>query len=528
MIKYNKKVLFFLLILIFLTFLKIDFRFVNGIFCCSDDFDYFIHAETIAEDFDLNYSNQLKNNEDKRFFKNNISAPIGFFGTGLLSSPFLLLGNLVDQYLFTSSENFMNYKILIYSFSSIFYCLLTINLLARSLKILNINFKYSHLLLFYSGSGIIYYAFERFSMTHVYESFASALIIFFSSKFYKESNNQNFFAFILPLSIMLGLMIRWVNLYLILTPLIIKLISKSKKILISNPYFYLSTTLAVVLFLLHTKEIYGKYTFDPRYVYLSEGNQNINLFSSSEEKFILFEYLENFLNILFTQEFGLLYFSPILFFTIGIIGINFLKNLRKFHFDKLSFLILISFSQVLFTVLLWKSTASSYGFRYLLTLSSIGIVCYFYYQDEYKSKFLNRLLLLLSIFSIFSVLFFETTPATQLSLQPELNSFGKVSSYTSRYYLLGYLNSFLVLESYLKIFTTSFLGVYIFKFLIEIFGDSRLNELLDSLGLPVDNPDFQNYLIEINLVSLDKLIITFLVAFLFVNSIYKNLEKIDK
>ena len=34
-----------------------------------------------------------------------------------------------------------------------------------------------------------------------------------------------------------------------------------------------------------------------------------------------------------------------------------------------------------------------------------------------------------------------------------------------RYYLTGYLNSFFYLESYLKIFTTSFLGVFIFKFL---------------------------------------------------------------
>ena len=63
--------------------MKIDFRFVEGIFCCSDDFDYYIHAETIVEDFDLDYSNQLKNLEDKRFYKNNISAPIGFFGSAV-------------------------------------------------------------------------------------------------------------------------------------------------------------------------------------------------------------------------------------------------------------------------------------------------------------------------------------------------------------------------------------------------------------------------------------------------------------
>ena len=101
--------------------MKIDFRFAEGIFCCSDDFDYYIHAETIVKDFDLDYSNQLKNLEDKRFYKNNISAPIGFFGSGLLSSPFLFVGDLFDSYLLQPTNNFMNYKLLIYSVSSIFY-----------------------------------------------------------------------------------------------------------------------------------------------------------------------------------------------------------------------------------------------------------------------------------------------------------------------------------------------------------------------------------------------------------------------
>ena len=198
-------------------------------------------------------------------------------------------------------------------------------------------------------------------------------------------------------------------------------------------------------------------------------------------------------------------------------------NLRKLKFDKLSFLILLCFSQVFFTVLLWKSPASAYGFRYLFTLSSISIICYFYYLNNYHYKFLNSSLLVLSIFSIFSVLFFETTPATQLSLEPEINSFGKLSRYTSRYYLTGYLNSFFYLESYLKIFTTSFFGVFIFKLLDLTIGKEILNDFLSSYGLPVENIDFQNYLLEINTVTIDKLIFILLFTCLFVHFLYKNL-----
>jgi len=521
--KTNKKLIYFLLFFIFLIFLKIDFRFADGIFCCSDDFDYYIHAETIVEDFDLDYSNQLKNLEDKRFYKNNISAPIGFFGSGLLSSPFLFVGDLFDSYLFQPTNNFMNYKLLIYSVSSIFYFLLTIYLLIKTLEILEIKFNPTHLVIFFSGSGVIYYVFERYSMTHIYESFTSALIIFFSAKFYKSSKKYSKYSLFIPFAIMLGLMVKWVNLYLLVIPQIIKYITKSKRSLFRFRNFYISSSISVVIFLLHSKLIYGKYTIDPRYVYLPESGQDLNIFTGSTGKNIFIEYFQNFLNILFTQEFGLLYFSPILFFALAFLVYIFLNNLRKLKFDKLSFLILLCFSQVFFTVLLWKSPASAYGFRYLFTLSSISIICYFYYLNNYHYKFLNSSLLVLSIFSIFSVLFFETTPATQLSLEPEINSFGKLSSYTSRYYLTGYLNSFFYLESYLKIFTTSFLGVFIFKFLDLTIGKEILNDFLSSYGLPVENSDFQNYLLEINTVTIDKLIFILLFTCLFVHFLYKNL-----
>ena len=70
---FNKKmVLISLLFIIFLLFFKIDFRFAEGIYCCGDDYDYFSHAQTIAEDFDLDYTNQLKGYEEKRFNLNEI------------------------------------------------------------------------------------------------------------------------------------------------------------------------------------------------------------------------------------------------------------------------------------------------------------------------------------------------------------------------------------------------------------------------------------------------------------------------
>ena len=65
----KKNILFnsLLLTVIILVFLKIDFRFQETVYCCGDDHDYYMHAETIALDFDLDYSNQMKGIEEKRF-----------------------------------------------------------------------------------------------------------------------------------------------------------------------------------------------------------------------------------------------------------------------------------------------------------------------------------------------------------------------------------------------------------------------------------------------------------------------------
>ena len=73
----------------FLLFFKTDFRFETSVNCC-DDHDYY-DSETIALDRDLNYSNQLKGNEDKRFSFNGKIALTGFIGSGIFSAPFTFL-----------------------------------------------------------------------------------------------------------------------------------------------------------------------------------------------------------------------------------------------------------------------------------------------------------------------------------------------------------------------------------------------------------------------------------------------------
>ncbi len=497
--------------MIILSVLKIDFRFKDDITCCSDDFDYFIHAETIVEDFDFDYSNQLEGLEDARFYKNDKSAPIGFVGTGLYSAPFMFIGIVFDKIFsfidLKSTNSIISYKLLFYSFSSIFYLFFTVRYLKESLKILNLKHKVIDLIILTLGVGVSYYAFERYSMTHIYEAFSLTMLIYFSIKFYQ--NNDRASALFIPIFAVLGFSVKWVHYYFFAIPLIIKLMFFSEKEykLRNLKQFWISSVFSSSAFLFINKLIYGVITINPAYVYVSDTESNVKIedlegfWGNAVE--ILFEFINRFIIILFTQEFGLLWFSPILF--IGTVFsltylIQSLNMSRKQIYGAL--LLSLSFAQVIFITILWKSPGSAYGFRYIYNLFPLAIVLYYFYKSKYKFKKLHISVLVFSLFSFISTIFFESTELTQLSLEPELNSFGIMSRYTERYYLEGYIQSFLEIESYLKLFITSFLGATILKIFLLFFSSDSVFNFLNSAGLPSNNENFVKLVTDLQYIDI--------------------------
>ena len=514
--------------IILLLFLKIDFRFQDTVFCCGDDHDYYMHAETIAVDFDLDYSNQLKGYETRRFNVNGKIAPTGFIGTGIFSAPFLFIGHTIDK--LVSGENSLstdifNYRLIFYSFSSVFYLFLTINLTIKILHKLGYKFSELQILLLYFGSGVTYYAFERFSMTHVYECFCVVAIIYYSIKFYTEPK-KNMSAYLVSLFVTLGIAVRWVNYFYFILPLITYLLVKEnfeiKNRLLKNKYFLISSLVNIFLFFQHTKLLYGEYTFNPQFVYRTGGQ--ITNFVNRDNNFLEFISINtlNSFKILFSQEFGLFWFSPILFIGICLSIFNlFFKSKRN---NTLNFLILFTYLIIFASVLLWRSTAASYGFRYLFCLIPISIIMYYRFQTKYFFIPLKYYLMFFSIFATGSILFFETTLGTQLSLVDTLNTFGRSLKYTQPLYLEGYILSFVEINSYLKIFTTSFLGAIFFKLTLLLIDQNSLIVTLDNFGLPVGNEDFVNYLREVNDISILKFALVFFLLYSMVMSMRRTLK----
>ena len=88
----------------------------------------------------------------------------------------------------------------------------------------------------------------------------------------------------------------------------------------------------------------------------------------------------------------------------------------------------------------------------------------------------------------------------------EYNSFGRYIRYIEPEYVKGVVLAVSDFNSYLIIFSTSFVGAIFFKLLLIIFGQSTLETILSGLGLPVENNDFQIYLENLQNIGLEKFI----------------------
>ena len=145
--------------------------------------------------------------------------------------------------------------------------------------------------------------------------------------------------------------------------------------------------------------------------------------------------------------------------------------------------------------------------------------------DLDKSKLIKKYLLFFSLFGLISVIIFVGNIGTQLSVLPVENSFGRVLVYTQPNYLTGMLKSLIDIEVYLKIFTTSFLGLLFFKSLI-VFGvyDSFVN-FLSSLNLPINNQDFIDYIVKIQSIRYSQVLIFILICMGLIRVLLKDIRK---
>tara|TARA_B110000444_G_C18837688_1_gene597009 strand:+ start:1319 stop:2869 length:1551 start_codon:yes stop_codon:yes gene_type:complete len=455
-----KKSYYILAILVVLSLIKIDYRLDEIPYGLEvDDAEYYYNAVTIGLDLDLDFANQMEGVENRFLNKDEKKiVPFHPVGSGILGAPFVFFGNLFST--FSNDANLISSVYFGYSLASIFYFFLSIRFLQKSLNKLNVKYDNFLLILMIFGTGVGYYAFDRFSMSHVYELFATSFLIYLCATVTNNLNNSSIL-FSIGFLIFLFLAIRWVNYFLILIPAIVFYISgiHIKKIY-TNSYFIFGNLSGLILFLLHTKYLYGIYTLNQKSVVFS-------VESSFEENYLRFFELEMFFEnilfvlksiriILFSEEFGLLYFAPILFLS-SIFFLMFLLN-KRFLLSGILFLVYIF---PLLSIIVLQNTAFSYGFRYLFALIPINIILYFKFYGDNQT--LRKYLYGASFLGFLLYLFFETSQGTSLSSEYMVNSFGLSTRYSNPSYLSNFPGALISIDSYLHIVFTSFLGVSIIK-----------------------------------------------------------------
>ncbi len=490
--KKKYKILIFVLVVLFLT--KIDYRQNSlGTYNPSDDASYQYHAYTIGLDFDLDYSNQIIQNTDYKilgFYENDEKLiPKHPLGAGILAAPFVFIGSIFNEInkiiSFTTNDTIYFF----YSMSSIFYLFLSINLLSKIINKLEHtqSLKPINLFILYVGSGVTYYAFERFSMSHIYEVFCATFLIYLTDLTYELKKSKYYY--LVGFLSFFFITVRWTNyLYLLLPAFYLSIVSKENRILnfYLNRYYLSGVLTGIIAFMTHSKILYGVYTLNPKKIYrnnMSLGFLEKNNLDGYFDFDILLLFFNTYINLIFTKEFGLILFSPLLAALIYFYFKLFVNKEFKI-FQILTLIISIPFG----VIFLWQTTGSSYGFRYLSVLLPIAVLVIYRFSSP---KFIQAIYYI-NIFSIFAFLKFETNELT--SLREQINSFGVMHRFSAPRYLDGVLQSAFELDGYLKIFITSFLSLIIFKILISIVGIEFISDLIDRFGyLNSDVVEFLEY-----------------------------------
>tara|TARA_Y100000590_G_C15528248_1_gene942141 strand:- start:313 stop:1056 length:744 start_codon:yes stop_codon:yes gene_type:complete len=203
--------------------------------------------------------------------------------------------------------------------------------------------------------------------------------------------------------------------------------------------------------------------------------------------------------IFFSTEFGLLFFSPILFF----LGYSLIQLIIKKEIKILSMLVPI-LGIPFAIVILWQATGSAYGYRYLTCLIPVSIVLTYRLVD----KNLLKILYGLNFISIYLFFKFETNELT--SLQQEVNTFGRLHNYSGKNYMQGVLEGALEINTYLVFIMTSFFAVIFFKAVISLFGLETIQDLISRYGyMNGDVKKFLDFTLDFSIIEISVLIIFF-------------------
>ncbi|MGO4706740.1 hypothetical protein AB4072_13310 [Microvirga sp. 2MCAF38] len=423
-----------------------------------DPSSYISHAFTIGIDFDLDYSNELSFliGGDINAARTSPTQPVG---PGIVASPFVAAFSIIDRIqghpvLQDRTQYLGSWSYFGIEFAALFYFLLGIALYQRALR------AWLHpalVALICFSVGLLPYVANFFTMGHAFEFFTLALFVYAVSRLYDpvSSYRRIILLLLVVMSATLIIMIRWVNWGYLSLPLLIQLSRYltgdgrmfNKAALRTTLSIYLAIGVSLLLVSLFYAVNFGMWWPKIEYFYSNARHRDV---STTDLLLRMPQLLKNIPSLLLSSEFGLLYSYPI--FPIAGIAALFLwfRNVRQRPLPWtgwfLSFCWCIALPLAI--VLMWQTTASGYGYRYLLPALPALLVAFAVFANTEKIEILQGrdgtwargavamtmgFFIALAVISIFAQSSFNKIPGT--FLKPQINVFGVEHGSSGRGYM---------------------------------------------------------------------------------------------
>ena len=434
--RFNFNILYLAIFL--LAILSLNPHFVSTERYFNDETSYLSHAFTIGLDFDLDYSNEIRQGLEINKF-----IPPHPIGVGVLSAPFVFLFSIIDRIvdhpIILNHNDYKNsWSLFGFILSVQIYFFMGILLYWKALSILFNDIKIIHVMFIILSTGMLYYVLNGIVHVHAFEFFILSLVLWCSIKLNLcKKKSRLRWIFSLSIALFIGLLTRYNNINMLIIPLFIfgyiKYLRKEdfNECLKEYKIIFQAIIISLILF-----AVFSFYFFDmifpiPSRVYGHPMKGDLTFIQSI---FQLISHMPNLIPLFIGSEFGLLFSNPILlfglFYMIYTLLIKFKEN-NSLGPALIIVLFLIYNAMSYAIVLRWQTTASAYGYRYLFvliplcTLSTYHFL--FYNRKNHRinhkinmRKFAKNILYTFCVISIISQLFFKTSkplmPKNQINI----------------------------------------------------------------------------------------------------------------
>lgn len=451
MLKEKKVIFVFLFILVLLSF-KPTWLFNNPDLGSpgNDDLSYWLHAATIAYDFDINYLNDYSIGEGKFNYETNV--PYHPPGAGYLSSIFVFIFSLFDQIEYERLNPIGSFAYLGYFFSTLFYFCFGIYLLS---KVLQKNYpksnRNSELILFSAFCGtLVHYVVTRFMMSHAIEFFLCSLLCYLleRSKGYFDQRTllylfttYYFLSFTRPSTFIYSLCLFLIYL---------NKDSLNRKIILN---IMINSTVFALLHVLLSNYLYGTNTIFENYqTNFQEQNYQFDLL-------VVIENIKFLPNLIFSTSMGMIWTLPIVVFGLfSLFNNDFYKGRNKLS----KLFTFLYFLGAVIVLMVWEGRDVAFGQRLLIGLIPF---CVLRVNNLLINKTGKRIFTYFVSISYIGYFYFYSS--SNLTLRPGKTLWGTNVGFTGENYFLYLLKELLNIETLFSAFSRNIFSVNFLKFFPE-------------------------------------------------------------